>query len=163
MLPQNTTDYAENFWSKVDRSDDDRCWPWSASKDRRGYGYFGVSKKICKAHRVAYYLTTGIDPAEKFVCHHCDNPSCCNPSHLFLGTPKDNLDDAMQKGRWAIGTHNRARGINSSGAKLTEEEVIGIRNASHSGETLKSIAESHGLHTSTVWAIVHRKTWKHVP
>lgn len=86
----------ERFWSKVAKMPgDDACWEWTAHTDRAGYGE--IDK--CRAHRMSYYLATGIDPAHLFVCHHCDNPPCVRPSHLFLGSPADNADDMRCKGR----------------------------------------------------------------
>lgn len=91
----------ERFWTRVDRAaGEGSCWEWLSEKDNRsGYGTFN---KV-RAHRLAYYLATGIDPGRLFVCHHCDNPPCVRPSHLFLGTAADNHDDMKKKGRGKSG------------------------------------------------------------
>lgn len=85
----------QRFWSKVDRRGPDECWPWLAAKSATRYGVFDKTR----AHRVAYALTHGLIPEGRIVCHRCDNPPCCNPAHLWLGTPKDNTADMVAKGR----------------------------------------------------------------
>lgn len=92
--------WVERFWSKVDRSGD--CWEWQASRSTHGYGFFGRDGKVLYAHRVSYEITNGLipkGPKRLHVCHHCDNPPCVRPDHLFLGTASDNLNDAYRKGR----------------------------------------------------------------
>ena len=96
---------AERFWAKVDRSDGpDACWPWTGHRARRGYGQFKMFGRSVPAHRVAWELTNGpIPPGDHFgtmcACHRCDNPPCCNPTHLFLGSMADNVADRDAKGR----------------------------------------------------------------
>jgi len=75
------------------------CWIWNNSKDKNGYGYIKYQYKTNKAHRVSYILFKGDIPKGMFVCHTCDNPSCINPDHLFIGSAKDNLMDMVKKGR----------------------------------------------------------------
>lgn len=90
---------SERFWEKVDILGKDDCWNWTACKNSDGYGEIRMYPSKDKAHRIAYKLTHGeiIDGME--VCHKCDNPSCCNPKHLFLGTHRDNILDMYAKGR----------------------------------------------------------------
>ena len=93
------------FWEKVDKRGNDECWPWMGATSGRGYGRFS-NKAIPEngSHRIAWMMSFGQIPAGLFVCHRCDNPSCCNPSHLFLGTAKENTQDMVKKGRARGGT-----------------------------------------------------------
>lgn len=89
------------FWSKVQIKGANECWLWIAGKFRGGYGGFSVDRHTKKAHRIALMLS-GVDvPDSSLVCHRCDNPSCVNPDHLFVGTSKDNTQDMIRKGRKA--------------------------------------------------------------
>jgi len=86
------------FWAKVQKTA--TCWLWTGTRTRQGYGQFAVDKRTrASAHRMAYELTHGPIPEGLDVLHKCDNPPCCNPEHLFLGTHQDNMIDAVHKGR----------------------------------------------------------------
>lgn len=139
----------KRFWSKIDVGDPDECWNWLAGKNRRGYGWFWINYRTWYAHRVAWVLTYGPIPKGLCVLHHCDNPSCCNPYHLFLGTSVDNLADALRKGRLRT--------------KLTKEEVLEIRELYATGRyTQLQIAVKFGVHTSHVSRIVSRQIWEYI-
>lgn len=100
------TNRPEDLWKYVAVGAPDECWPWTAATRRRGYGIFTVNRRNFVAHRLAFQVATGIDPGELLVCHTCDNPPCCNPAHLFLGTNSDNMRDMVAKGRdrWSVAT-----------------------------------------------------------
>jgi len=90
---------AKRFWEKVAAGDPDECWEWQGSRHPFGYGTINVQRRPVTAHRIAYQFAHGDVPAGLYVLHHCDNPPCVNPAHLFLGTAKDNTEDMMAKGR----------------------------------------------------------------
>jgi hypothetical protein len=93
----------ERFWAKVERRGIDECWPWKATR-RNGYGRLSAARSggLQGAHRIAWSLANGEIPAGLKILHHCDNPPCCNPQHLFLGTQADNVHDMFRKGRGRI-------------------------------------------------------------
>lgn len=151
------------FWSKVDRSGDG-CWEWTArSRMIGGYGAFALSKAghtwRVGAHRYAYEITYGPIPAGLNICHHCDNPPCCNPSHLFAGTSLDNTRDMFAKGRNRRGTPIPRSGESHPRAKLTWENVREIRKAlPHTGTT--ALGRQYGVSPMTIHAIKTGRTWK---
>ncbi len=176
---------AERFLANVVRGGPDECWPYTRGKDSRGYGRIMVDGKSVKAHRVAWELANGPIPSGMCICHHCDNPPCCNPAHLFVGTPADNVRDCKNKGRNAKGDANglhihperaargdangartrpdrRARGEANGSAKLTVDAVRTIRQRSINGEKKTQIAADFGISNAEVIFIVQRKRWAHV-
>ena len=121
MRTYKKRDLGERFWSKVDVGPVEVCWEWQAHTVR-GYGGIKVDCKTKKAHRVAWELTSGPIPEDMCVLHKCDNPLCVNPSHLFLGTQSDNIQDRVSKGRCSA-----TSGEAHYRCKLSDEQVAGIR------------------------------------
>lgn len=120
--------FVERFWSKVDVRGDDDCWPWTRRLSEAGYGEFKSRGDRHLAHRIAYELTTACSAEGWFVLHSCDNPVCCNPRHLRLGTHADNMQDMHSRGRCTPFKGNRP--------KLSDEAVRAIRAASASAVAL---------------------------
>lgn len=131
-----------------------RCWNWTGARQEKGYGLISIDGKHEKAHRVAFQLMVGEIPDGMMVCHRCDNPSCINPFHLFLGSGSDNANDAVLKGRMAA-----LAGEQVQSARLTEAEVVMIRSDPRSQS---EIAAAYQISQTTVSAIKRRKTWAHV-
>jgi hypothetical protein len=176
----------ERFWSKVDKSGD--CWVWTDHKTAQGDGRIHVGPSMKRAHRIAYELAIGQIPQGMYVCHHCDNKSCVNPEHLFLGTHQDNMTDMMNKGRHVApsgarngarlhpescprgdkhGFHNHPeawlRGEASKRAKLTAIDVLAIRSLYQSGGwTHRTLAQRFNINKGHVHRIIIREVWRHI-
>lgn len=148
---------ADRFWSKVDKRGDDECWPWTGALEGSGYGYLAGTRRIkaIKAHRFSYQIHIGEIPEGMCICHHCDNPPCVNPKHLFAGTRADNNADKDKKGRG-----NRARGERAGQAKLTYENVAEIRRLRQEGWSQQKIADLFGVTQVNIGHILLGKSWK---
>jgi hypothetical protein len=194
-----TTAEVERFWAKVNKDGptmprmETPCWAWIPSKIPADYGRLKVSGKLHKSHRVSWTLHNGAIPKDRghhgiCVCHHCDNPSCVNPAHLFLGTHIDNVRDRELKGRRTPPSGNRhwtrskpeslargdshrsrtkpetlSRGDSHGMSKLTSSKVVEIRAIYDiGGISAISIGKRFGLAKSTIQSVLKRKTWKHV-
>jgi hypothetical protein len=147
------------FWSKYQVADNG-CWEWTGAKSPEGYGRLGFEGKVSYAHRVAWILTHGPIPDGFMACHRCDNPSCINPDHLFLGDSGDNARDRENKHR------NPKPVINSIGhpSKLTDHDVMTARRLY--GRGAATISElSRCLHVSygNMRTVVTGGSWKHLP
>ena len=151
----------KRFLSRVPVGNEDECWNWCASCDQEGYGRFSSNGKKIKAHRTAWVIFNNKEiPQGLHVLHHCDNPSCCNPNHLFLGTDLDNSNDKISKGRNKVSDQ---KGEVNGNSKLTESDVIEIRSMYSSGEfTYKELAHKFDVHLATIALIAKRKNWTHI-
>jgi HNH endonuclease/CENP-B N-terminal DNA-binding domain len=158
-ISRKQTPIHERFWPKVEKHDE--CWEWIGAKKNNGYGFLripGLNGKPLDwgAHRISWSLHFGEIPKEKHVLHKCDNRSCVNPKHLFLGTNKDNVDDKMKKGR-----HHSLDREHNPRAKLTTKLVIEIRNKYSSGKVRQiDLATEYGIGQTTVSQICRNETWK---
>jgi hypothetical protein len=131
------------------------CWLWTGPvrNNRSPYGQYGRRP----AHRYSYERQFGPIPDGCFVCHRCDTPSCVNPDHLFVGTPMDNSQDCVRKGRNPRGVTNRG------GGKLTEAQVTDIRRRYSGGALQRDIAAAFGVSQPMVSSITRGASWRHLP
>lgn len=148
--PDARENLESRYWPKVNVADNDQCWNWvSKSKHPFGYGRMTAGRKVnLKAHQIAWCLENGEIPEGKFVCHSCDNPSCCNHNHLFLGSQLQNVQDCISKGRnspppyFVGGSHPRS--------KLTDAQTRDILNDKRSAP---AIAKHYGVSAKTIYRV----------
>jgi hypothetical protein len=168
------------FYKKVNKTDS--CHEWTACKNPAGYGLFnfGGQGMAVLAHRFAWEISNGDIPDGMLVCHKCDNPSCVNPEHLFIGSHKDNMRDCVNKGRFVCnlktkghksfgknnGTHtkpdSRVCGIKNGNSKFIDSDILKIKKLYKSGVSTREIAAIYRVGKSTIWNIVSGNGWKHV-
>ena len=136
---------------------DTACWPWAGvyftGRSLR-YGRVCFGGKSSTAHRVVWSVIHGVPYPDMEVCHKCDNPACCNPSHLFIGTAKDNAQDKILKGRGVS-----FKGSTNPMSKLQESHVKEIL---MSDESYSYLAKKYGVSWASIQLIKKRKTWRHV-
>ena len=135
------------------------CVLWLGYTNKKGYGQLQIGGRKFYAHRVAYEMKHGKIPDGMCACHKCDVSSCVNPDHIFLGSLQDNANDMYRKGRQNRDKSVYYRGEQITKSKITEKDVINIRNDER---TLKEIAKDYGMHFSAIWFIKTRRNWKHV-
>lgn len=167
--------WEERFWAKVDKRGPDECWEWRGARRPKGYGNFGLAGRTLGAHRVSFSLAHGLLPKGLDVCHRCDNPPCCNPSHLFAGTKTENMSDASNKGRivsgerhwakdpsrtfrWLDAKRGNARGEHAKMDRSHAQAILFL--CHHSSFTKAQIAKQFGVNVHTVYRIKNGDTWK---
>lgn len=143
------------FWQKVQKRGPDECWEWTGCRNPKGYGAFAIKKKPRRPNRIVLTLALGRNllPNE-LACHTCDNPPCCNPAHLFVGSAAENTHDMISKGR-------ASRGEKNPGSKITEADVRRIRELGATVSQAK-LAEIYGLGGATISRIINRRRWAYV-
>lgn len=156
-IPKLNQKQIERFWSRVNCGHSNDCWNWLGWLDVDKYGQISFQYKTLRAHRIAYFLHNKKDPGKLSVCHLCDNAMCCNPFHLWLGTPRNNNQDCSLKGRYI-----NQKGIKNPSAKLTEAQVRQIRKQYAEGRKQCELVSQHSIHPTTIHNIVQRKTWTHI-
>lgn len=146
----------DDFWGRVAIGGPDECWDWQAGGNSSGYGMFFYGGRMKYVHRLAWeFANKQIIPEGMYVLHSCDRKFCCNPAHLRIGTPADNMRDKVERGRSAKGEqHNMC--------KLTEANVREIREMAASGQTQSAIAERFGVMQPQISRIVTGRRWGHL-
>ena len=142
----------QRFLSRFSKSANG-CWIWSAHKDKDGYGILPANGPATRAHRYSIEYYKGINPKGFVVCHSCDNPSCVNPDHLFLGMPIDNVGDMLQKQR------DKMVGSRNNKAKLNEKEAMDIYLSKLSTSAL---IDKYSISKTTINRIKAKKLWRHI-
>lgn len=140
------------FWARFTENGPNDCWPWMGSKWHFGHGRLYSFGLDFRAHRLSYELFEGDIPAGLCVCHHCDNPGCVNPNHLYLGDKTQNTADRDRRGRTSKGERHYA-------ARLSAEDVRAIR-AEYAPGRGAQLARRYGVSAEHVMAIVKRKKWR---
>lgn len=148
-------DLPMRLMSRIELRGNDECWPFHG-RTTHGYGIIDFNGRPALAHRLMFQLMNSQDPGDLFVCHSCDNPICCNPNHLWLGTHKDNMRDMRIKGR---SPHNSKKGVDHPSAKLSESDVREIR---ISLDAAYDLAKRYGVTREQINNIRLRKAWRHV-
>lgn len=176
-----TQEQVDKFWSRVDMSGGpSSCWPWTMSRHKFGYGRMNWIEQcpdnplvhVC-AHRVALILSLGGHIGDLHTLHKCGNPACCNPKHLYAGTPKDNMNDTIDMGRRGellpqkrdrpVEPPRKFSGERNSHSRLTEDDVreilrrYALRDITHS-----ELAKEFGVSRSAIWMITSGRNWRHI-
>lgn len=163
MGKRNTMSEHDRFFSKIRPGLEGQCWEWAGSHMPNGYTSFQLDRttigrgKTVLGHRYMYEYVYGPMPEGMCVCHRCDNRGCVNPTHMFMGTRKDNAHDAVRKGR-------NSRGSVNGMSILTESDIPRLRTLITTGPrgTQRRLAREHGISESSMSQMIHGKTWRHV-
>jgi hypothetical protein len=153
----------ERFWKHVDKNGPipascpelGPCWIWTGSKNQDGYGQIGTSKGLRVVHRVSWELHGNTIPEGHELFHHCDQPNCIRPTHLFTGTRQDNMQDMLKKGR-----QHFPAGDEHYPTRLKFEQVCEIRKLWESGVPQTELAKRFNRKPNTISKIVNRKRWR---
>jgi hypothetical protein len=156
-ISESNSNKADDFWKKVNILTEDECWEWMG-RMVGGYGAFDYMGKGKLAHRLSFQFTYNCDIGGEDVTHICNNPKCCNPKHLKLGTHKENMEYMVKCGR-----SFHPYGELSNNSKLTSADVIEIRRLSEVNHLSNMvISKLYNITRENIWNIVTRKTWRHI-
>ncbi len=150
MYPQSIID---RFWSKVDIGFPDQCWEWQASRREKGYGQLWDGKFNWRSHRFVYTLEHGTIPDGMFVLHKCDNPACCNPRHLYLGTAQDNSTDMKRR------NPNHKRNVTRAHRDASPLNWSIVKDIRSSDLSPRVLSEKYGVSTDCIYGVLANKSW----
>lgn len=147
--------YIERFHTKYTKQPSG-CWEWNLALDKNGYGLYTIERKQIQAHRFTF-LADGIDIKGKHVCHKCDNPSCVNPEHLFVGSALDNNRDKVSKNR-------QSRGMTHGKSKLTNDDIIAIREEFKNPRRglIRTLCKKYNISYPWMKRIQNNTAWTHI-
>lgn len=159
-MPSKRRPIEIRFLEKVQKTE--KCWFWTGFKNKNGYGYFSIPTGVqggisAKAHRVSFELFKGPIPKGLYVCHKCDNPSCVNPDHLFVGTNQENIQDSINKNRHKVPS---LAGENHGRAILKAADIEKIRALAETGLSQREMGIKFNISRSHIGAIINKKYWK---
>ena len=157
-IPEMTPKQIETFWSHVTIKGVDDCWEWNGALLKKGYGQLGTAKGHFVASRIAWFLSNRKQPGRFLVCHTCDNPPCCNPRHLFLGSYQDNENDCVKKGR-----QYHAQGEKCGRSKLKNADITKIRQMYLMGYNMTDIGNQFEVSQTQISRIIKYQRWAHIP
>lgn len=148
----NNAEVLARLSPKFDKRGEDDCWPWLAGKAGTGYGMFWLNGKMQPAHRVVYIALGGV--ITRTIRHTCDNPACVNPKHMLQGTQADNIQDAVDRARFPVGTSRK-------NTKLTKAQVREIK-AAKGSKNVEAVARLYSVTKFAVYAIWQGRTWRYL-
>jgi len=147
------------FWSRVLRGEG--CWEWQGARLNGGYGVMRFQKRQQLTHRIAWQLTIGPIPSGRCICHHCDNPACVRPDHLFVGSHKDNMNDMHSKGRAGDHAWWRRPGRKHHKAILNPKQAEEIRNLYRATDlTHRALAARYGVSAAAIWHVLKNLSYR---
>jgi hypothetical protein len=146
--------YKKRFFSLLKQEDE--CLIFIGSRNYKGYGRMH-NRNEQFMHRFSWFIHNGPIPKGMHVLHHCDNPPCCNPKHLWIGTNKDNSDDKFRKNRFRI-----VSGENHPSSKISEEQAQKVAAMITDGKTSHEISLELGIARHNIYGIKSKKIWKHL-
>lgn len=149
--------------SKINKDVVNGCWNWQGATGFKGYGRIKFEQKVYLSHRISFLVFHGEDPGKLFVCHKCDNPSCLNPDHLFLGSRSENMKDCSAKGRlYKNKKEDVVFGEDVGSSKLKNSDIEKIRNLLADGWKQARIARLFGVNRSQINRIFSGKSWNRI-
>jgi len=146
----------KDVWKRINKRDENDCWEWVGGKDKDGYGRMMIDRHNYRTHRLTYIETYGSIPEGLIICHRCNNPSCCNPNHLYAGTIRENSQQCTKEGR-------RVSGEKHYKTILSDKDILKIRSLYSTGTfSQRELGRMFGVTQAAIWYIINNKTRKYI-